>query len=223
MTIRLIRRENVRALAKSVGGISKLALMLGKSQSQLSHVIGRSPIKNIGDKLAAYVEVTFGKPAGWLDKEHYEIENIPTVYSTTQGTSAIYCPQVPLITWEDAGKWHQLGYGYQPKTCQEWIGVPVPVGELAFAVRVKDDTMEAAYGLSFPKGATVIADPDEIATQDSFIVVSSEPSREATLKQLVSDGNKSYLKALNPHYPLLEKTVSTLIHAVVKQVTFTFS
>lgn len=67
MNVKVIRRENMRALAKSAGGISKLALRLGKSQSQISHLIGTSPIKNIGDKVAAQIEAVFGKPPGWLD------------------------------------------------------------------------------------------------------------------------------------------------------------
>lgn len=67
MNVKSIRRENVRALAKSVGGISRLAIRLNKSQSQVSHLIGTSPIKNIGDKIASQIEIIFGKPAGWLD------------------------------------------------------------------------------------------------------------------------------------------------------------
>ena len=47
MNVKSIRRENTRALAKSVGGISRLAIQLKKSQSQISHLIGASPIKNM--------------------------------------------------------------------------------------------------------------------------------------------------------------------------------
>lgn len=46
MEVTQIRRENLRELAKSVGGISKLAVKLHKSQSQISHIIGISPLKN---------------------------------------------------------------------------------------------------------------------------------------------------------------------------------
>lgn len=47
MEVTQIRRENLRELAKSVGGISKLAAKLHKSQSQISHLIGISPLKKL--------------------------------------------------------------------------------------------------------------------------------------------------------------------------------
>jgi hypothetical protein len=92
----------------------------------MSHLIGISPVKNIGDRIAAQVEIAFGKPTGWLD------------------------------------------------------------------------------------------------IHGSFVVVSEHPHKEATLKQLVSDGNKKYLKPLNPHYPIVEYTVNAAIYGVVKQMVCNF-
>ena len=63
--------------------------------------------------------------------------------------------------------------------------------------------MESPSGLSFPNGVIIIADPDQVATHDSFMVVTTSHDKEATLKQLVSDGNKRYLKPLNPRYPIV--------------------
>lgn len=48
MHIKEIRRENLRSLAKSAGGITALADKLSRAQSQISHLIGNKPLKNIG-------------------------------------------------------------------------------------------------------------------------------------------------------------------------------
>lgn len=223
MNVKSIRRENVRALAKSVGGISRLATKLSKSQSQISHLIGASPIKNIGDKIAYQIEVIFGKPAGWLDREHYSVEETQAIYRTEQGQSAILCRQIPLVTWQEAKEWNQLAYGYQPKSIEQLIATTSEVSALAFALRIYGDSMESASGVSFPDGAVIIADPDQVATNGSFVVVSVHQNKEATLKQLVSDGNKRYIKPLNPRYPIIECTVNTTIYGVVKQMVINFT
>lgn len=217
MNVKSIRRENTRALAKSVGGIGRLALKLNKAQSQLSHLIGCSPIKNIGDKLAAHIESAFDKSSGWLDREHYRIEGTQTVYRTEQGQSAILCREIPLITWEEARQWHQLAYVYKPRGQDPFI-TTTEVSPLAFALRIQGDSMECPYGVSFPAGAFIVADPDQVATNGSFVVVSPHQNTEAILRQLVSDGNKKYIKPLNPRYPIIEYAVSTMIHGVVKQM-----
>ena len=218
MNVKSIRRDNVRALAKSIGGISKLAIKLDKSQSQISHLIGASPIKNIGDKIASQIEAAFDKSAGWLDQEHYHVEEAQALYRNEEGQLAILCRQVPLITWEEAVAWNQLAYKYKPKSFEQLMVTTAQVSPLAFALRVYGDWMESPSGVSFPDGTIIIADPDQVAAHGAFVVVSVSPHREATLKQLVSDGNKRYLKPLNSRYPIVEYTVHTMIYGVVKQL-----
>ncbi len=91
-----IRRENLRALAKSIGGITALARMLGKSQSQISHLIGQNPIKNIGDRLAGQIEKVFSKAHGWLDHEHPELVKLLGIDSSLQ-KRGFNIEWVPLI------------------------------------------------------------------------------------------------------------------------------
>lgn len=221
MNVKSVRRENMRALAKSVGGMSKLALKLHKSQSQLSHLIGYLPIKNIGDKIAAQVEAAFDKPSGWLDKEHARIEETQAIDRIDPGQSVILCRQVPLITWCEAKEWNQLAYHYQPKPHQ-MMTTTAPVSTFAFALTVQDDSMQAPSGMSFPEGALIIADPDQIAAHGSFVVVTVNHDKEATLQQLVSDGHKRYFKSLNPRYPIAEFTMNSTLYGVVKQMVVDF-
>jgi SOS-response transcriptional repressor LexA len=221
MNVKTIRRENMRALAKSVGGITKFAWRLDKLQSQISHLIGAFPTKNIGDKIAAQVEAAFNKSPGWLDKEHAYVEGTQIVYQIDQDQSAILCQQVPLITWQEAREWDRLAYNY--KSCTEqMVAATIPVSAVAFALQVQGDSMEAPSGISFPDGVNIIAEPEQIAAPGSFVITTVSEGQQAILSQLVSDGNRRYLKSLNPRYPVFEFTSTTMIYGVVKQMFFDF-
>ena len=69
-----IRRENAKALADQVGGSRVFARMLSREETQVSQIIGRNPQRQIGPKLARLIEQAFGKPEGWLDVPHDELE-----------------------------------------------------------------------------------------------------------------------------------------------------
>ncbi|NSX16913.1 hypothetical protein HTY52_22740 [Cupriavidus taiwanensis] len=69
-----IRRENARQLAAEVGQPADLARRLGMSDSQMGQLIGRNPVRNIGPRIARRMEEVCGKPEGWLDVEHLEVE-----------------------------------------------------------------------------------------------------------------------------------------------------
>ncbi|NOV24183.1 hypothetical protein E5S69_11735 [Cupriavidus necator] len=69
-----IRRENARLLANEVGQPADLARRLGMSDSQMGQLIGRNPVRNIGPRVARRIEEVCGKPEGWLDVEHFEVE-----------------------------------------------------------------------------------------------------------------------------------------------------
>jgi hypothetical protein len=63
-----ITRENARFLADSVGGPARFAEKVGISDSHVSQLIGKNPIRNIGSRLARKIEAAFEKPIGWLDR-----------------------------------------------------------------------------------------------------------------------------------------------------------
>ena len=145
----------------------------------------------------------------------------PPVDTTMEEPSTILCRQVPLITWHMASQWHVLASSH-PLTDSEKIVTSAKVSSLAFALRTEDDAMQANSGMSVLNGAVVIADPDAAARQGDFVVVTLINGQNAVLRQLVSDGNKRYLKPLNPHYRLVEFKPDSFICGVVKQVRFDF-
>lgn len=68
-----IRLENARRLADELGRMADFARLLGMSDSQMGQLIGRSPVRNIGPRVARRMEIAGGKPEGWLDVEHQDV------------------------------------------------------------------------------------------------------------------------------------------------------
>lgn len=71
MDVSDIRRENLRILAKQLGGQARLAEKLGKSEAQVSGWFSDNPNskRNVGTRLAREIEVLLGKPRGWMDHQ----------------------------------------------------------------------------------------------------------------------------------------------------------
>lgn len=62
----------MRELSLTVGGFSRFAEKVGVSESQVSELLGKNPIRNIGVKTARRIEEAFEKPLGWIDQLHEE-------------------------------------------------------------------------------------------------------------------------------------------------------
>lgn len=69
-TISQIRLENARTLLREVGSQAAICEATGRSQSQISAIMGENPRRGIGHKIARSLEHDLGKPAGWMDIEH---------------------------------------------------------------------------------------------------------------------------------------------------------
>lgn len=220
MNVKDFRRRNLRALARAVGGVTKIAERLEKSQSQISHLIGTNPVKNIGDKLAAHIERVFNKPYGWLDQPHNSVEEEGAIYEIGLGKRHYY--QVPFISWQDAQQWFMTPGSNFNKPYSNYIITHVQVSPQAFALRVEGDSMEAAHGPSFPHGAIVVFDPEQAAINNSFVLAKQSANSQLMFKQLVIDGNRRYLKPLNARYPLIEVQVQSNICGVVRLMIMEF-
>lgn len=220
MNVKDIRRKNLRVLARSVGGITLLADRLAKSQSQISHLIGTNPIKNIGDRLAAEVEKSFNKPHGWMDHEHPGIQEENGIYVTSNTRRNFR--EVPLLNWQEVLSWMDPNLAAAKKMPSQYLGVYAQISEHSFALRVEGDSMEAPSGVSFPNRAIIVVDPDVRATNGTYVLVQSNSSSQLVFKQLIIDGNRRYLKPLNPRYPLIEITPQAIICGVVKLMMMEF-
>jgi hypothetical protein len=67
MDINEIRRANMRRLAANYKNRAEFARVLGRSEQQLYHLIGKKNPKNIGNRIARDVEDKLGLKTGSLD------------------------------------------------------------------------------------------------------------------------------------------------------------
>lgn len=222
MTIKDIRRENMLALAKSIGGITPMANRLDKSQSQISHLIGSKPIKKIGDKIAAQIEQAFNKPRGWMDVRHTHLQESTSSYENNKVNLLTSHHVVPLLAWDMVKNWAETSDHYQPRSKEDLIPTLTVTGLQAFALRVVGDSMEAANGPSFCDGAIIIVDPDYTLTSGAFVVCGVDREKSPLFKQFIRDGDQCYLKPLNPRYPLIRLDASFKLYGVVRQLLMQF-
>lgn len=119
--------------------------------------------------------------------------------------------RVPVISWTSAGQWEVIVDNNEPGTADEWVETTVPIRQHTFALKVQGDSMEPI----FPNGCYIVIEPEMQAESGNY-VIARQNGDEATFKQLVRDGGKTYLKPLNPRYPIMELGVDAEIVGVVR-------
>lgn len=226
MNVKDIRRENMRALSRQIGGISEMAERLDKSQSQISHLIGSNPIKNIGDRIASEVEKAFSKPHGWLDREHFRVQEATAIYELSENhkkDNMLY-RVVPILEWDDIRDWPALPTHQKHLENQEKVPAPASISPRSFALRVRDDTMESVGGgISFPINSIIVVDPDHTVEHLSYVIVRIESDKQITFKQLMVDGKRRSLKPLNSRYSMIELlNTEVTFFGVIRQVSMVF-
>jgi len=99
--------------------------------------------------------------------------------------------RVPLISWDSA-----MDQSLEPSNVVNgtYISTDASVSAQAFALRVKSSAMEPL----FPKGATVIVEPNRVPADRDFVITQLVSEKEARLKQVLIDGTDRYLKSINP-------------------------
>lgn len=109
---------------------------------------------------------------------------------------------VPVISWVRAGDFAEAIDNHHPGDAESWVLCRRSVKERAFALRVIGESMHNPGGdHSFGEGDIIIIDPDEPPTHRSFVVAKIPATNEVTFKQMIFEGGKAYLKALNPNWP----------------------
>jgi SOS-response transcriptional repressor LexA len=109
---------------------------------------------------------------------------------------------IPLISWVQAGSFQEATEAYAPGMAEAYLPCPTPHGPWTFALRVRGQSMfNPNSPRSFHEGEIIYCDPDREADNGSLVVVKLIEEQEATFKQLVVEGSRRYLKALNPQWP----------------------
>ena len=141
------------------------------------------------------------KPDGWMDEFHGNRD-------LGSGARSLY----PLISWVQAGAWTEVGGAFTAQDAEALLPCPVRCSAETFVLQVRGESMEPR----FHDGDLIFVDPTVSPDHGRFVVVRSEDSGEATFKQLIIEGERKYLKALNRDWP--ERIIESDSNATIGRV-----
>ncbi|CAB3705951.1 putative HTH-type transcriptional regulator [Achromobacter ruhlandii] len=188
---------------------AQLARKIGVSQGAIGHLErGRTQASSLLLRLAS----ALGVSPVWLESGDvpFSTSDDEALASRLRHVSAqpfgsgtnvapgpdLYTP-IPLISWVQAGDWCTVVDNFAPGDAEEWLPCPRAHSPSAFALRVRGVSMEPKY----QDGDIIFVDPEVQANHGRNVVVRLDNDEAATFKQLVEEGNKRYLRPLNPDWP----------------------
>jgi SOS-response transcriptional repressor LexA len=183
-----------RALIKAMGWSkhlktqTALAKRSGVAQSTIGRILRGEVDPQSGNLLR--LARAFGMPLTTLARmaEDAEAGAEPTVVSE----------RVPLISTVHARTFAGSVDTGKPEYIEQWIGCPGEnYGPKTFAMRVKGESMEPFY----QHGDIIFVDPDVAPAHGNEVVIHHSARNEVTFKRLVLEGERHYIKPLNPDWP----------------------
>lgn len=185
-------REAIHASKKSQAVIAREA---GISQSAIAQYLSGN-VKSLRAETAAKFEEVTGFSSTWL------VTGKGPKMAKANLVAIPGSDPVPLISWVQAGNWAAVVDNFASGDAERWLQCPSRHSERAFALKVRGDSMyNPASEPSFKDGDIIFVDPSLEAIHRSLVVVRLDDEDEATFKQLLIEGQKRYLQALNPNWP----------------------
>jgi len=193
------RDNRVRALREIVDrfpSIAEFARRYDLDATYMSQLLNGH--RSMGEKTARNLEQKLGLARGAFDAVQTQRQANGQSQRQTLGPNVEPGPRiagyVPLISWVAAGVWTPIA---ESEEVEAWLPSPHPLSPRAFALRVRGISMEPL----FQAGDIIFVDPEAAADHKRYVVVRLDDEAEATFKQLIIEGPRRYLKALNPAWP----------------------
>lgn len=118
----------------------------------------------------------------------------------------------PLLKWEAAADDHPSIARYSTGTMH--LSDYHACGP-AFWLKVEGESMSAPFGRSVPADALILVDPRAEVLAGSLVIVSVPAQQQAVFRELVEEGGRRYLRALNPTWPVMAWDTDWRIKGVV--------
>ncbi len=192
----------------------ELADMVGLSQPTVNYLLHKT---KRGSSKTLQIAKVCGVSSDWLSTGTGDmVESVKSNIRPADQPTRF----VPIISSIQAGNWSEAIDLYEPGYSDETVA-RINGGEKVFALYVDGDSMTAPAGVrpSFPEGYIIHVDPDQIPQNGDCVVAKVKGDNKVTFKQLKYDGDKPYLKPLNPdHKPIFEefKTIGRVIGVSMK-------
>jgi SOS-response transcriptional repressor LexA len=190
------------SLAIEKKGISKkyLAEMFGVKPPSIQDWIKRGTISK--DKLFKLIDYF----SDVCNNSHWGIYDNSAFAKSTSNTSPApdIKGSVPLISWVQAGSWHEVVDFADRSDDIPYLPCPKNHGVHSYALRVRGDSMTAPYGKTYPEGCIIFVDPQIlIPSSGDRIIAKIAGESEVTFKVFMQEGDKIWLKPLNPQHPII--------------------
>lgn len=185
-----LRNLSQKALALACGWASQSRV--GNYEKNL-----REPGLDDLEKLSSVLGVTIAALLG--EKEKAESGGNAQVVAPAERSY-----RYPVLSSVSAGLWGDAVQPFEPGAEDQHVVSDYMGKGPCFWLRVDGDSMTAPYGESFPEGSMVLVDTGIEPRPGLLVIAKLVNDDKANFKQLVRDSGKSYLKPLNPSYPLIE-------------------
>jgi len=193
---------------KGVEGQTNLATLLNESPQTINNWESRGISKNGLLKVQELV----GCNAQWVQTgsgsmELSFAESLVIGYKNNNPSNTELGPHirgnVPIISWVQAGQWHEA-MDFESLDDIKYLPCPKSHSDLTYALRVRGDSMTASYGKSYPENCIIFVDPElRNPTSGDRIIAKINGDAEVTFKVFMQEGEKKWLKPLNPQHPII--------------------
>lgn len=207
------RLKSLFTLRKGEKGFSQedLAHYLGVGQSAVNQILNgtnRLNVKTASD-IARFLSVPVDHFSPALAKEIREMSM--SVESLSASDVGLKNYKYPLLSWVQAGAFAEMDGQFTESDAQRYVSSTKRATGNAFWLEVHGDSMTAPAGQkpSFPEGMLILVDPEQEAQPGEFCI--AVKGGMATFKKVVKDGWLTFLKPLNPQYPLIQVDPDCLV------------
>ena len=183
--------DNIMRIASRKGLLRKkdVANLIGATSQKMTNWKSRgvppAVHKQIADALGVTVDELLSRD---IDKPN------------TLRYSANTIHKLPLISKVQAGEWMDNADPYEIGDYEDTVETTERVSNMSYALKITGDSMMP----TIPDGAIIIVDPQRSPENGQIVVVRQNGDTEATVKRLVIDGSRKYLKPDNERYPIME-------------------
>jgi SOS-response transcriptional repressor LexA len=127
--------------------------------------------------------------------------------------------KIPIISWSDIDKWEMIKHDLNEN--QEYVLLDAKNSD-CYALIVHGDSMESpTKNPSFPEGNVIIISQQKEIKAGKFVIARLKDTGKITFRQFIKEPFGTFLKPLNPAYPIIdiEKTGFDLLGVVVASMT----
>ena len=205
-TIKDIRFNNARLLAKQVGSQKDIVAITGRHQSQISQIMGKKPSKPIGNAVARALEKAFKKPVGWLDQLHYDndVDYVDNTANQVQDATvdSLRCAKqnvqwVSCISWNTAISWCNKDNSNDLESC-DWLPTHQKIGPRSFVLRMHSDEATNYSGdKSYPINSLLFVDPDSDVAEGNYVIAKVHHLYTPICRKLVANDGEQKLVPIN--------------------------